>query len=70
MEDNPNFFTWTLEFKLVKEARKSGGDKYKTKLPNGKELFQYWDQSISRPEGKVVETLIIKVSYPEQFNQI
>lgn len=34
-------------WKLVQPARKGGGDKYEAEI-EGKQVFQYWPQSVSR----------------------
>jgi len=41
-----------IKMKLVKPARKSGGDKYEGAIPTtGDTLTIYFPQSISRPKG-------------------
>ena len=44
-------------FLLERQAKKSGGDRYKATLKNGEEFVIYIPQSISRPEGYPLESI-------------
>jgi len=46
---------------LKRPARKKGGDRYETVLPNGERWIVYFPQSISRPEGTPKKMITISI---------
>ena len=46
---------------LKRPARKKGGDRYETVLPNGERWIVYFPQSISRPEGTPKKMITLNV---------
>ena len=50
----------SITFKLIQEAKKSGGDKYEGEG----EFMIYIPQNISRPDGKVVKKF--KITFEEE----
>jgi len=51
----------TILLKLVRPARKAGGDRYEATIEGGEQLVIYFPQCISRVEGIPLEKLKVTV---------
>ncbi len=49
-------------FLLERQAKRSGGDRYKGMLQNGEEMVIYIPQSISRPKGYPIKSISVEFS--------